>query len=209
MTPEEFKKAKLKLGKLDPALKELFARHRGLKFLPEKKRPTFESLVRAIAHQQLHGKAAETILGRMIALFPKQKFPKPEQLLKTKPETLRACGFSFNKIKAIHDICTKTIDGVVPSEKVIHKISNEEIIERLTSIYGVGKWTVEMMLIFQMGRPDVWPVDDFGIRKGYQVFKNKKSFPKPKALKKDGELWSPYQTVVALHLWREADLAKK
>lgn len=126
------------LLKKDPSLKPLFKRHSPLDFTAKMKRSPFESLVRAIAHQQLHGKAAETILGRMLDLFPKKKFPDPEDLRKIKPEKLRACGFSQSKVKSIKDIADKTIEGVVSSKAQIKKMSNQEIIERLTGIFGVG-----------------------------------------------------------------------
>jgi len=202
-----FEKAKKEVLKKDPSLKVLFQRHT-LDFSPKMERPPFESLVRAIAHQQLHGKAAETILGRMLALFPEVDFPAAEDLLNLQDRQLRACGFSRSKTKSILDIAQKTVEGVVPTAKEIRRMSNDEIIQRLTAIYGVGRWTVEMLLIFQLGRMDIWPVDDFGVRKGFQVWKRKREFPTAKQLKPHGEKWAPYQTVVSLHLWREADLRK-
>ncbi|MEZ0391887.1 MAG: DNA-3-methyladenine glycosylase [Pseudobdellovibrionaceae bacterium] len=205
---KNFQKGKRLLAK-DPAVKALFARHRGLQFAPKMERVPFESLVRAIAHQQLHGKAAETILGRMIALFPEKPFPEPKDLLKISEAKLRACGFSYSKIKSIKDIAEKTISGVVPSAKAIVSLPNDEIVERLTEIFGVGRWTVEMLLIFQLGRLDVWPIDDFGIRRGFQVWKKKKEMPTAKELKKYQDQWAPYQTIISLYLWREADKAKE
>jgi DNA-3-methyladenine glycosylase II len=201
--------AKKALIKKDPTLKSLFKRHHPLDFKPKLQRSPYESLVRAIAHQQLHGKAAETILGRMIALFPDQKFPTPEQLVSVPFEKLRSCGFSQNKVKSIKDIAQKTLDGIVPDKKAIKKMTNEEIVERLTEIYGVGRWTVEMLLIFQLGRLDIWPIDDFGVRNGFRIWKKKKAMPTAKEIKPHGEKWSPFETVVALHLWREADFSKK
>jgi DNA-3-methyladenine glycosylase II len=202
------KKAKAALIKKDPTLKALFKRH-SINFTPRLERSPFESLVRAIAHQQLHGKAAETILGRMIDLFPGKKFPTPEDLLGVKFEKLRAAGFSQNKVKSIKDIAQKAVDGIIPDKRAIQKMENEEIIERLTQIYGVGRWTVEMLLIFQLGRLNVWPIDDFGVRKGFSVWKRKKKMPTTKEIKPFGAKWTPYETVVALYLWREADLGKK
>lgn len=204
MTSQEFSKGKRELLKKDPSLKPLFARHR-IKFTPQMKRPPYESLVRAIAHQQLHGKAAETIMGRMLQLFPGQKFPTPQDLAKLEDDKLRQCGYSGSKTKSIKDIAAKTVAGVVPDGKTIRKLSNDQIVERLTEIYGVGRWTVEMLLIFQLGRPDIWPVDDFGVRRGFQVFKRKRQMPTAKEIKPFGAKWAPYQTIVALHLWREAD----
>lgn len=203
------KDAKKALLKKDPTLKALFKRHHPLEFEPMLKRSPYESLVRAIAHQQLHGKAAETILLRMMSLFPYQKFPTPQELIDMPFEKLRECGFSRNKVKAIKDIAQKTLDGMVPDKRAIKKMSNEEIIDKLTSIYGVGRWTVEMLLIFQLGRLDVWPIDDFGIRNGFRIWKKKKVMPTAKEIKPHGAKWSPFETVVALHLWREADSKKK
>ena len=204
----QFAKAKRTLMRQDAAVRELIGRHRNLKFIPKMERTPFESLVRAVAHQQLHGKAAETILARMLALFPNQNFPEPKALFELADIKLRECGFSTSKTKAIKDIAHHTLIGVVPTCDEIQKISNEEIIERLTRIYGVGRWTVEMLLIFKLGRLDVWPVDDFGVRKGYQIWKKKKAIPDANALRKIGPDFAPYQSVIALYLWREADLAK-
>ncbi len=178
-----------------------------LDFTPQMKRSPYESLVRAIAHQQLHGKAAETILGRFYALYG-NKFPTPEQILKTKVEKMRACGFSNSKVKSIKDIALKAHEGFIPDKKKIQKMPNEDIIECLTEIYGVGRWTVEMLLIFQLGRLDVWPVDDFGVRRGFQLWKKKKIMPTAKELKSVGQQFAPYQTIVALYMWRVADEAK-
>jgi DNA-3-methyladenine glycosylase II len=130
--------AKKHLLKLDPTLKKLFDRHQITTFEPQTARSPFESLVRSIAHQQLHGKAAETILGRLLAHFPGKKFPTPSQILSLTSEQMRACGFSGNKVKSIRDIAHKTREGVVPTGKAIAKLDNEEIIARLISIYGVG-----------------------------------------------------------------------
>lgn len=203
----QFAKGKRALSK-DASIKALFGRHKKLSFTPKMERSPFESLVRAIAHQQLHGKAAETILGRMLALFPEKSFPTPEDLIEVSEEKMRACGFSKSKTKSIKDIAAHTQLGTVPTSKEIVKLPNDEIVQRLTQIYGVGRWTVEMLLIFQLGRLDVWPVDDFGVRKGFQVWKRKRQMPTAKDLKKLEKRFAPYQTVLALYLWREADLAK-
>ena len=138
--PKNFLKGKKILAK-DPSIKALFARHKKVSFTPQMQRSPFESLVRAIAHQQLHGKAAETILGRMLALFPGKAFPTADELVALDNEKLRACGFSQSKTRSIKDIAAHTQLGVVPTSKEIIQLSNEEIIERLTKIFGVGKWT--------------------------------------------------------------------
>jgi DNA-3-methyladenine glycosylase II len=200
--------ARQHLVKKDPRLKALFKKHGSLDFSPRVERSPFESLVRAIAHQQLHGKAAETILGRFISLYSQGRFPTPTDILATADQKMRDCGFSKNKVKAIKDIAAKAVEGLIPDKKNIQKLSNEAIIDRLTQIYGVGKWTVEMLLIFQLGRLDVFPVDDFGVRNGYRLWKKKKLIPSAKDLKSVGAAWAPFQTVVSLYLWKEADSAK-
>ena len=169
---------------------------------PRQPRGPFESLVEAVAHQQLTGKAAQTILGRMKALHPRRKFPTPEDLLNTSDEQLRGVGFSRAKVAAIKDISAKTLDGVVPTARAIVKLTDEEIIERLTSIRGVGRWTVEMLLMFQLGRPDVLPVDDFGVRKGFAVTYGLDDLPKPARLLEHGERWRPFRSVAAWYMWR-------
>jgi DNA-3-methyladenine glycosylase II len=168
------------------------------------------SLVRAVAHQQLTGKAANTILGRVLALYPGKKFPAPEDLLKTPDRKLRAAGFSRAKVKSVKDIAAKTIAGVVPlSSRALLKLSDDAIVERLTSVRGVGRWTVEMMLIFTLGRPDVWPVDDYGVRKGLTLLYKLKSLPTPKEAVEFGERWRPHRSAAAWYLWRACDLQSR
>ncbi len=176
---------------------------------PEPWRSPFQSLVQAVAHQQLNGTAANTILARFKKLFPKRRFPKPEDLAKVTDEQIRACGFSFAKIAAIRDIATKTLDGTIPSSRQVEKLGDEEIISRLTEARGVGRWTVEMLLIFQLGRGDVLPADDFGVRNGYRLAYKKRDMPAPRDLLKFGERWRPHATTAAWYLWRAADAARK
>lgn len=173
---------------------------------PEKE--PWQALIRAIAHQQLHGKAAETILGRFFALYPGRKFPDPEEVLLLDDATLRGCGFSTAKTAAIRDVALKRLEGVVPSQRQAQKLSDAELITRLTSIRGVGRWTVEMLLMFNLGRPDILPVDDFGVREGYRVLKKLPEQPKPKALAAIGEAWSPHRSTAAWYLWRASELGK-
>lgn len=175
----------------------------------ERRRSPFEALVEAVTHQQLHGKAARTIFGRVKALAPTKKFPTPEDLLALQEEQLRAAGLSRAKTAAIKDIAAKTQAGVVPTNRQLARMDDAEIIERLVSIRGVGRWTVEMLLIFKLGRLDVLPVDDFGVRKGYAVLHGLDEMPHPKELLKHGESWRPFRSVAAWYLWRAADGAKK
>ena len=196
------------LSAADPVMARLIREHGPCKLEHEPWRSPFQSLVQAVAHQQLNGTAANTILARFKKLFPKRRFPKPEDLAKVTDEQIRACGFSFSKIAAIRDIAEKTLDGTIPTSRKIEKLTDEEIIERLTAARGVGRWTVEMLLIFQLGRKDVLPVDDFGVRNGFRVAYKKREMPKPKALLAFGKKWRPHGTTAAWYLWRAADAAK-
>ena len=205
MTPAALKH----LAEVDPLMGELIREIGPCRLAPERRRQPFHSLVQAVAHQQLHGTAANNILGRFQKLFPGRKFPRAEDLATVTDEQMRACGFSFAKIRAIRDIAEKTLSGVVPTSREIVKLTDEEIIERLTAVRGVGRWTVEMLLIFQLGRENVLPVDDFGVRSGFQHAYKKRSMPKPKALRKFGKRWHPHATTAAWYLWRAADAAKK
>lgn len=205
--PKEFKKAQRQFAKISAAHATLVKKHK-LDFSPKMQRSPYESLVRSIAFQQLHGKAAQTILKRFTDLYAPKKFPDHDDVLKTSDEKMRACGFSASKVKSIKDIALKSKEGIVPTSRAIKKMENEEIIERLVQIYGVGRWTVEMLLIFQLGRLNVWPVDDFGVRKGYQVWKKKKEMPTAKELKLQEKIFAPYPTLGALYMWRLADTAK-
>jgi DNA-3-methyladenine glycosylase II len=205
MTPAAHKH----LSKRDPVLRRLIREHGKCALAPEKRRSPFQSLVQAVAHQQLNGTAANTILTRFKKLFPGRKFPRPEDLANVTDKQIRACGFSFAKIKSIRDIAEKTLSGVVPSSRQIVNLSDDEIIARLTEVRGVGRWTVEMLLIFQLGRPDVLPVGDFGVRTGFRIAYKKRVMPKPKDLLKFGERWRPHATTAAWYLWCAADAAKK
>jgi DNA-3-methyladenine glycosylase II len=205
MTPAAHKH----LSKHDPVLRRLIREHGKCGLVPEKRRSPFQSLVQAVAHQQLNGTAANTILTRFKKLFPGRKFPSPEDLAKVTDTQIRACGFSFAKIKSIRDITAKALDGTIPSSRQIVKLPDDEIIARLTEVRGVGRWTVEMLLIFQLGRPDVLPVGDFGVRSGFRVAYKKREMPHPKALLAFGEKWKPHRTTAAWFLWCAADAAKK
>ena len=169
----------------------------------------YEALVRAIAHQQLHGTAARTITARFVALYPGHDFPPPEHVLRTPDAMLRACGFSGAKVAGIRDIAEKTVEGVVPTRRTAVRQSDAALIERLTSIRGVGRWTVEMLLMFTLGRPDIFPVDDFGVREGYRILHGLDVQPKPKALAELATPYAPHRTAAAWYLWRAVDEVKK
>jgi len=190
-------------------MKRLMREHGKCDLTPETRRPPFQSLVMAVAHQQLNGTAANNILARFKKLFPARKFPRAEDLAYVTDKQLRACGFSFAKIASIRDIAAKTLDGVVPASRQIVKLSDDEIIERLTEVRGVGRWTVEMLLIFQLGRADVLPADDFGVRNGFRHAYKKRALPTVKELLAFGERWRPHRTTAAWYLWCAADAARK
>jgi DNA-3-methyladenine glycosylase II len=197
----------LKHLRRDPVLKAVIRQVGPCTLQPVKREP-YEALVRAIAHQQVHGRAAEAILGRFIALYPGHDFPPAAQVLETPVEAMRGCGLSGSKVAAIRDIAEKSVGGLVPTRKAAARLSDEALIERLTAIRGVGRWTVEMLLIFTLGREDVLPVDDFGVREGYRVATGAEAQLKPKALAEIGEAWAPWRSIAAWYLWRAADAAK-
>ncbi len=196
------------LSKVDPVMAEIVRKIGAFRFEHEPATPPFRALVRAVAHQQLNGTAAGTILRRFVALFPGKSFPDPEDLARVTDEQIRAAGFSRAKILAIRDIGAKTIEGIVPTSRRIVNMTDEEIIERLTSVRGVGRWTVEMLLIFKLGRPDVLPAADFGVRNGFRAAYGLKELPSVKELLAHGERWKPYRTAAAWYLWRIADFPK-
>ena len=165
-------------------------------------REPYEALVRAIAYQQLHVRAGDAILARFLALYPEASFPSPEQLLASAPEQQRACGFSAAKLATIRSIAQATLEGVVPGLDEAKRLPDAALIERLTALRGVGRWTVEMFLIYSLERSDILPVDDFGVRAGYARLKGLKKAPTPGQLRDIGKAWSPYRTVAAWYLWR-------
>lgn len=169
---------------------------------PKPAREPYEALVRAIAYQQLHARAAEAILGRLLALYPDERFPSPESLLATDPAAQRACGLSVGKLTAIRGIAQATLDGIVPSRAEALPLDDETLIKRLVPLRGVGRWTVEMFLIYTLERADVLPVDDFGVREGYRRLKGLTIAPTPARLRTLGAHWQPWRTVAAWYLWR-------
>jgi len=167
--------------------------------------PPFQSLTHAIIHQQLSGQAAGTILGRFRALFGDDDFPAPEAIVRASPDLLRSTGLSRPKASYVMGIAQKAVDGHIPTLDECDRMTDEEILARLIQIKGVGRWTVEMLLIFNLGRPDVLPVDDLGVRKGFQFAYGKRKLPEPEQLARYGVRWAPYRTTAAWYLWRAAD----
>jgi DNA-3-methyladenine glycosylase II len=176
-----------------------------------KPQPPFESLLRAIVYQQLAGAAAATIHGRVKALGSDGNCPSPEEILRATKAKLRRAGLSRQKIAAVRDLARKTIDGTVPPLAAIRRMSEEEILERLTQVHGIGEWSVQMFLMFRLGRPDVLPIHDYGIRKGFQHVYGLADTPKPQAILEHGERWRPYRSIASWYLWRAVEVrnAKK
>ncbi len=189
----------------DGVLAKLIQRVGPCTLKPHTRRTPFQALVKSVTYQQLNGTAAETIFRRFKALYS-GPFPTPQQVVGTPDERLRSAGLSRAKVAAIKDIAAKTIAGVVPSSRAIARLSDAEIVERLTTLRGVGPWTVEMLLIFTLGRPDVLPISDYGVRKGFALTYGWKDLPTPKELLEAGERWRPHRTVAAWYFWRALDI---
>ncbi|HTQ62391.1 MAG TPA: hypothetical protein VMI32_19345 [Candidatus Solibacter sp.] len=162
----------------------------------------YEALLEAITHQSISGKAAATIFERIKALSSAGGVPPPQEMLRLRKQALRKAGLSGAKAAAMKDLARKTIEGVVPTLEEAHTLSDEELVKRLTSVRGIGAWTVEMFLIFRLGRPDVLPIHDLGVQKGWSLTYGKKHKPKAKELLAFGERWRPYRTVASWYMWR-------
>lgn len=169
----------------------------------------FAALAEAIVYQQLHGKAAATIYGRVCALCPDARGgPTAEVIMRLSDEALRGAGLSRSKLLAMRDLGARTIEGSLPSFAALRKMTDEAIIDALTEVRGIGRWTTEMVLMFRLGRPDVLPVDDFGIRKGFIVAFRKRKMPTRESITARGRKWAPYRTAASWYLWRAAALEK-
>lgn len=201
------RQARAVLRVLDPSLKPIL-KVMTLTREPRGRGQPYEALLSAIAHQQLHGNAAQAILKRLAALND-GAYPNPVQMQRLSLERLRSCGLSEAKALAMQDLAAKTHSGVVPSRQTLRRWSDEKIIEQLTSVRGIGRWTVEMLLIFTLNRRDVLPVDDFGVREGFRLTMRLKAQPKPRELAQYGERWHGQRTYMALLFWEIADFYKK
>jgi 3-methyladenine DNA glycosylase/8-oxoguanine DNA glycosylase len=193
------------LQRADPALAPVIRRAGPFPLEPVRRMSIFEALLVSIVHQQLSGKAAATIHGRVIALYAPQRAPRPEQVLSTADEDLRRAGLSRNKVLAVKDLAAKCTAGVVPTMAHLRQMPDEMVIERLTAVRGVGRWTAEMVLMFRLVRPDVLPVHDLGIQKGFQRVYGRRRMPTPLAIARHGERWRPYRTVASWYLWRSLE----
>ena len=188
---------------------ELIARSRRYTIIPTLTVRPFDALAESIAYQQLSGKAAATIWKRVRALYPRRKYLDPQAVLATSDAKLRGAGLSRNKVAALKDLAAKTIDGTVPKAREMVRMSDEEIINRLITVRGIGRWTVEMLLLFDLGRPDVWPVADYGVQKGFAKTFGKRKLPTPKQLLKHGKKFAPYRSAAAWYFWRALDAPEK
>src|SRR6184192_874736 len=202
-TPEEY------LAATDPRMAQLIARSLRYSVKPGKLIRPFDALAESIAYQQLSGKAAATIWKRVRTIFPKRKFLDPKLVLETPDEKLRAAGLSRSKVAALKDLAAKTIEGTVPTGRALAKMTDDEIIERLIQVRGIGRWTAEMLLLFDLGRPDIWPVHDYGVRKGFAKIFGKRKLPTPKQMDKHGRKFAPYRSALAWYCWRALDDAEK
>lgn len=192
---------------MDPKLYQLigeigeFRLRRSSQFTP------FQELLRSIVYQQLSGKAAASIFGRLRALYAKKGYPSARNILDTPEADLRACGLSRTKIKSVKDLAQKTNSRQLPSGRKIQTLTDAELIENYTAVFGIGRWTVEMLMIFNLERPDVLPASDLGIRRGFMVTYNLDEMPQPAEILRCGEQWKPYRTMASWYLWRAADRA--
>lgn len=195
------------LSERDEQLKRLIAETAPFQIEVEDAQSPYEVLLESITYQSISGKAAATIYGRIKALGENGRPPVPEKMLKIPTAKLRKAGLSGAKAAAMKDLAKKALAGIVPTHDDALKLSDEELVERLVSVRGIGAWTVEMFLIFRLGRPDVLPIHDLGVKKGWSVAYGKKHMPAPKELLKFGERWRPYRTVASWYMWRAFEKA--
>ena len=207
LPPFDLRLAMDTLAAKDPHLAPLIQETQEFRVTKGAAESPYEVLVEAITHQSISGRAAATIFGRVKALGSNGRIPTPQEMLKLRKAALRKAGLSAAKVLAMKDLAQKTIDGVVPTLDQARRLSDDELVKRLVSVRGIGAWTVEMFLIFRLGRPDVLPVHDLGVRKGWALTYGKKHMPAPKELLKFGERWRPYRTLASWYMWRACQRA--
>jgi 3-methyladenine DNA glycosylase/8-oxoguanine DNA glycosylase len=193
------------LRRADPTLGAVMRRTRRFSVEPRATQSLYAALVESIVYQQLSGKAAATILGRVRAIYAPKRFPTPQDILDTPDELLRGAGLSRAKTAALKDLAAHTIAGTVPTLARVRRMPDDEIVERLTTVRGIGRWTVEMLLMFRLGRPDVLPVADLGVRKGFAMIYGLDDLPTPDELTRHAERWRPYRSVASWYMWRVQD----
>jgi 3-methyladenine DNA glycosylase/8-oxoguanine DNA glycosylase len=196
------------LSSCDPRLARVIQRAGPIRIRLDPTQSTFETLAQSIVYQQLNGRAAATIHARLRALFPRKRI-RPEPLLAAGEESLRGAGVSRGKMLALRDLAARTLDGTVPPLRELVAMSDEAIVERLVAVRGVGRWTVEMLLIFRLGRADVLPAGDYGVRHGFQMAYGRRTLPTPSELAKHGEKWRPFRTAATWYLWRAVEFGRK
>jgi len=192
------------LAEADPVLAGVIGRAGPCEIAPAARVDLFAALLRSITYQQLHGRAAETIHGRVLALLPR-KAAKPAAFQAVPDEALRAAGLSANKLRAIRDLAEKCLDGTLPPAREIPGMNDAELISRLTAVRGIGTWTVHMLLIFHLGRPDVMPVGDYAIRKAFSLLYRRGRAVTPESILRHARRWQPYRSVASWYLWRSLD----
>jgi len=200
--PFDHLRAHRHLSQIDKRLARVIAKTGAFRFTLDECDSVYESLLEAITHQSISGRAARTIFERIKALGSNGQCPTPQEILAVPNQKLCQAGLSNAKAAAMKDLAQKTIDGVVPALEEAEKLSDEELVKRLISVRGIGAWTVEMFLIFRLGRPDVLPIHDYGVQKGFALTYGKKVMPKPRELAAFGERWRPYRTVASWYMWR-------
>lgn len=196
------------LASVDATLGRLMKRAGPFNMQLQRMNNPFETLARNIIYQQLHGNAAAAIHRRVLALFGQDKL-RPQDILEASEESLRGAGLSGAKLAALKDLAAKTLDRTVPTLARLRRMTDEEIIEHLTEVRGIGRWTVEMLLMSRLGRPDVLPVGDFAVRKGFQITYDLEEMPKPKALAEYGERWRPFRSVASWYMWQAVGLDRQ
>jgi len=192
---------------IDPTMSKLI-NHIGPIDLKPRRLPPFQSIIHAIIHQQLSGQVAKVIYNRFIKLSRNGKFPTPAEIINMDSETLRGAGLSKAKTIYVKSVAEMATNGSIPPLKECDKLTDEELKDQFMKIKGVGPWTVEMLLIFNLGRPDVLPIHDLGVRKGFQIAYKKRKLPTPEQLERFGKKWKPYRTIATLYLWGAADFVK-
>ena len=197
------------LAAIDPELATLIRRVGPFKIKMRSRMTPYHTLLQSIIYQQISGVAAASIHRRVRALFPRGCEPTPRRLLEMSDETLRSAGLSRPKIQSARELALRTLDGTIPGRRALRTMPDEEVVERLVCVRGIGNWTAQMMLIFHLGRPDVLPVTDLGVRRGFMIAQGKKQMPTPKALERHGERWRPYRSVASWYLWRANDLVEE
>jgi 3-methyladenine DNA glycosylase/8-oxoguanine DNA glycosylase len=206
-TGASMREAEHHLASRDERLRLVIAKVGPLVLRRDPTRSSFEALARSIVYQQLAGKAAAAIHGRVLALFPDQR-AHPEALLGIDDASLRGAGLSRNKLLALRDLGSKVLDGTVPSVEAMRAMTDDAIVEQLVKVRGIGRWSAEMLLIFRLGRPDVLPVHDYGVRNGFKIAYRKRAMPTPAELARAGEKWRPFRTAASWYLWRAVDVAR-